>query len=220
MDTDERREILQEFKRKSWEDDLREKHRSGELCTWVSSFRNDAPCYLGDSYPYHGSYNAGLKLVFEDRTTWLLRFPMPGPTHDSYTDEKVAMEVAAIRLIRENSTIPVPTIHAWGIAAENPLCLGPFIIMDFIQDGVSLNKLLRDPESGTRLLRNDLSDGEMEILYRQVANFLLQLFKLDFDYIGNLASPHPELRFPERPLTWKAHEILQNGGVNTFGMPI
>lgn len=44
------------------------------------------------------------------------------------------MEVAVINLIRRETTIPVPKIVAWGVAAQNPLGLGPFIIMEFIQD--------------------------------------------------------------------------------------
>jgi hypothetical protein len=127
------------------------------------------------------------------------------------------MEVAVINLIRDKSTIPVPNIQAWGVAAENPLGLGPFILMELIQEGVSLHDLLKDVNSGTRLLRDDLSDQEIETIYRQFANFLLRLFKLDFDYMGNLHSPHPELRFPSQPLTWKVHDILQTGGVDTFG---
>ena len=73
---------------------------------------------------------------------------------------------------------------------------------------MSLNDLFKDLNSGTRLLREDLSDDEMETIYKQFANLLLQLFRLDFDHIGSLDSPSPELRFPIRPLTWKAHDIL------------
>lgn len=35
----------------------------------------------------------------------------------------------------------------------------------------------------------DLSDDEIETIYRQFANFLLQLFKLEFECISNLDSP-------------------------------
>jgi len=133
------------------------------------------------------------------------------------TKTRVAMEVAAINLIRNKSTIPVPKVHAWGVAADNPLELGPFIIMESIQDGVSLNRLLRADANGMRLLQNDIRDEEMEIIYRQIANFMLQLFKLDFDHIENLDSPNPQLQFPRRPLTWKAHDILQTGGVDVLG---
>jgi aminoglycoside phosphotransferase (APT) family kinase protein len=130
------------------------------------------------------------------------------------------MEVAAINLIRRETTIPVPKIEAWGMAAKNPLNMGPFIIIEFIEGAISLNDLLTPTSGSTRLLRDDLTDDEMEIIYRQFANFLLQLFKIDFDHIGNLFSPASELRFPARPLTWKAYDILQTGGVDTFSRPL
>lgn len=214
MDTDDRLEPVQKFRFELWWDRVCESHRRGQLCPWVSDFHpQHLPCQLANPDPYNGSYNVGLKFTFEDSSAWLLRFPMAGRTHD---DEKVAMEVAAISLIRNNSTIPVPKVHAWGVAAENRLGLGPFIIMEFIEGGVGLNKLLRH-SAETRLLKKDLSDKEVEKIYRQMANFMLQLFKLNFDHIGNLDSPNPDLHFPERPLTWKAHDILQTGGVDTFG---
>ncbi|KAF1361312.1 hypothetical protein EJ07DRAFT_164389 [Lizonia empirigonia] len=169
---------------------------------------------------YYGAFNAGLKMVFPNGTAWMVRFPRVGKVHDCYADEKVAMEVKALSLIREGTTIPVPKVHAWGFAAGNPLGLGPFIIMDFV-DGVSLNDLLKDPnaERSTRLMREDIDDKDVEFIYRQCANSLLQLFKLDFDQIGSLPSPRAEAESPlsMRPLTFKAHSILQSGGVNTFG---
>jgi hypothetical protein len=221
METDERIELEQEARGVLWEDRVNASFKSGRLCTWVSSFHHlHLPCQLASQEPYYGSYNTGLKFTFQDGTAWLVRFPRVGYVHDSCMDEKVAMEVAVINLIREKSTIPVPKIFAWGIGAENTLELGPFIIMEFIQNGVSLNVLLKDANNGTRLLRDDLSDKEMETIYRQFANFMVQLFKLDFDYIGNLETPRVDLKFPSRPLTWKAHDILQTGGVDTFGTSI
>lgn len=219
MEADERIEQAQKARGKLWEARINEAHRSGRLYEWVSSFHpHRLPCRLAGPDLLYGSYNAGLKVIFDDGTIWLLRLPRVGKVHDGYADEKVAMEVAAINLIRKETTIPVPTIQAWGTSAQNPLALGPYIIMDFIQGGVCLNDLLKGSKGGTRLLREDLSDIEMETIYRQFAVFLLQLFKLNFDHIGSLDPPTPELSFPIRPLTWKAHDILQTGGVDTFGM--
>lgn len=151
----------------------------------------------------------------------MVRFPRVGMVSDDYLNEKVAMEVTALRLIYERTTIPVPKVQAWGYDSSNTLGLGPFIIMDFI-DGISLSDLLQDPnaERPTRVMREDISDSDIEVIYRQMANFLLQLFKLDFDRIGNLPSPQVEAEnpTPPRPLTLKAHSILQNGGVEPFGM--
>lgn len=128
------------------------------------------------------------------------------------------MEVEVMSLIREKTTIPVPQIKAWGLAASNPLGLGPFIIMDFIE-GVSLNRLLKDhdAEADTRLIKEDINDDDIEFIYRQFANFLLQLFKLNFDRIGSLPSPKTQFPVSIRPMTFKVHDIMQTGGVNTFG---
>jgi hypothetical protein len=90
--------------------------------------------------------------------------------------------------------------------------------MEYIQDGVTLNDLFKDVNSGTRLLRENLSDGEIETVYRQFANFMLQLFQLDLNHIGSLEPPTPKIQIPIRPLTWKTHDILQTG-VYTFDTP-
>jgi hypothetical protein len=221
METDERLELVHKVQGRLWEARLNDAHRDGRLCSWASTLHPDRlHCRLADNNLCYGSYNAGVKLVFDDCTTWLVRFPRVGRVHDSYADEKVAMEVAVIKLIRQETTVPVPRIHAWGPSIQNPLGLGPFIVMEFIQDGVSLNDLLKDVDGGTRLLREDLTDYEMEEIYRQFASILLQIFSLDFDRIGSLEPPMPELHFPTRPLTWKGHDILQTGGVDTLGMSL
>ncbi|KAL2867736.1 aminoglycoside phosphotransferase family protein [Aspergillus lucknowensis] len=221
MDTNALVDLVHEVQGQLWVDKINQTHRDGGLCKWVSTFHPDKlPCQLHGTF-YHGAFNAGMKMVFSDNTAWMVRFPRTGKVSNEYADEKVAMEVAALGLIHNRTTIPVPIVHAWGPATSNPLGLGPFIMMDFI-DGVSLSDLLQDPnaERPSRVIRDDISHSDIERIYQQLANFLLQLFKLDFDQIGSLPYPHPELRRsspPRRPLTFKAHTILQNGGVDTFG---
>lgn len=73
--------------------------------------------------------------------------------------------------------------------------------MEYIHDSMSLHDLLKDPNNGTRLLTEELDDKEVEIIYRQMANFMLQLFKIDFDHIGSIHPLDPKLRYPVRPLT-------------------
>ncbi|KAF2459438.1 hypothetical protein BDY21DRAFT_338253 [Lineolata rhizophorae] len=203
-----------------WVDKLNKAHERGQLCPWVSTFHpKRLACRLEGTF-YHGSFNAGVKMAFSDGTAWMVRFPRVGKVHNEYAEEKVAMDVRAISLIRERTTIPVPEIQAWGYSADNLLGLGPFIMMDFV-NGVCLNDLLPDPNEAepTRLLREDISDGDIEVIYRQFANFLLQLFSLDFDSIGSLPSleAKAESPIPKRPLTYRAHDILHNGGVDVFG---
>ncbi|ESZ95861.1 phosphotransferase enzyme family protein [Sclerotinia borealis F-4128] len=218
METNGLVDIVHEIQGELWVDKINETHRLGRLCPWVSTFHpNKLPCRLEGTF-HHGSFNAGMKMVFSDSTAWMVRFPRVGNVCDDYSDEKVAIEVTTLNLIYNKTTIPVPKVQAWGSAASNLLGLGPFIIMDFI-NGISLSELLQDPNAElTRLMKEDISDSDIEIIYRQMANYLLQLFQLDFDQIGSLPSPKPGAAPTlTRPLTFKAHSILQNGGVNTFG---
>ncbi|RLL97665.1 hypothetical protein CFD26_105433 [Aspergillus turcosus] len=220
MDTNTLIDLVHEVQGQLWVGKVNETHRTGHLCQWVSTFHPDKlPCQLDGTF-HHGAFNAGIKMVFSDGTAWMVRFPRVGRVSDDYTDEKVAMEVTALSLIRNRTTIPVPRVQAWGPAASNPLGLGPFIIMDFV-NGVSLSDLLQDPnaERPSRVMREDISDYDLKVIYRQMANLLLQLFKLNFDRIGSLPSPQTEVKSPTppRPLTFKAHSILQNRGVDTFG---
>ncbi|KAJ9256316.1 hypothetical protein DTO195F2_5892 [Paecilomyces variotii] len=220
METNELIDLAHEMQGQLWVNKVNEAQRTGRLCQWVSTFHpNRLPCQLDGTF-HHGAFNAGMKMVFSDNTAWMVRFPRVGRVCDRYADEKVAMEVAALDLIRNRTTIPVPRVQAWGRAASNPLGLGPFVMMDFV-DGVNLSDLLQDPnaERPSRVIKENISDSDIEIIYRQLANFLLQLFKLDFDYIGSLPLPQAEFQTPTppRPLTFKAHSILQNGGIDTFG---
>lgn len=221
MDTNALLDLVHEAQSQLWIDKINETHRAGHLCQWVSTFHPDKlPCHLDGTF-HHGAFNAGLKMVFADSTAWMVRFPRVGMVSDDHADEKVAMEVAALGIIGNRTTIPVPKVRAWGLAASNSLGLGPFIMMDFFE-GVSLSDILRDPtaELSTRVMKEDISDSDVETIYRQMANFLLQLFKLDFDEIGSLPWPGDDTAnlTQRRPLTFKVHSILQNGGVDTFGM--
>lgn len=189
-----------------------------QLLEWVSTIHpQKLACQIEGNF-FHGSYNLGQKVTFSDGTKWLIRFPLFGHVSPRYMDEKVAMEVEAMKFISEKTAIPIPEIKHWGPAAENPLGLGPFIIMDFIE-GISLDGLLSNPDAKQhfRLIREDVSDDTIEVLYRQFANILLQLFQLDFNRIGSLPMLKTGFHVPIRPLTFKVHDIQQTGGANTFG---
>ncbi|KAJ5116935.1 hypothetical protein N7456_001283 [Penicillium angulare] len=203
-----------------WVESALEAYKKGDLCAWVSTFHpRKLECRSKGLFIY-GSFNMALKVIFRDGTAWMVRFPRGGIVHKAYADEKVAMEVIALRLLRSKTTIPVPKVKAWGDAASNPLGLGPFIMMEFIE-GVDLIKIIRAPNS-ERLaapMREDLSMDHIETLYKQMADFLLQIFEMDFDRIGSLQSTSSDFQreVPVRPLTLKTHSIMQDGDVNTFG---
>ncbi|KAJ0415189.1 hypothetical protein BJY00DRAFT_327199 [Aspergillus carlsbadensis] len=151
----------------------------GRICSWASAFHpGKLPCRRNGGF-------------------------LNGSISPEYANEKVAMEVEALFLIREKTSIPVPKIYAWG----------PFILMDFI-NGVCLTDVFGGGDS--RLLKEEISETDIKYVYRQMAHFMLQLFKIDFDHIGSLPTQKTGFAAPSRPLTWKGHEILRVGGVNAF----
>lgn len=214
MDYNQGLDFSHQTQEEIWVDEINRFRMNGGLCEWVASFHPDEiPCRLDGGF-LNGSYNVGPKFIFDDGTAWLLRFPRVKSVSPNYADEKVAMEVEALSLIRERTSVPVPEIRAWGLADANPLGLGPFILMEFI-DGVCLNDLFTG--GGSRLLKKEISDSDLGIVYRQIANFMLQIFEINFQRIGSLPTTRTGYSTPARPLTWKVQEILQTGGVNTFG---
>jgi len=214
LDVDHRLDLVQEIQKDLWLDRVNAARQDGRMVAWASTLCG-LPCRL-DNGGLNGSYNLCQKVISSDNTTWMLRLNRVGAVHPEYADEKVAVEVEMLTLLRERTTIPVPAIHTWGLAADNPLGLGPFMLMEFVE-GVCAKDFLRDTTTDTRLLREDISDGDIEYLFRQFVGFQLQLFELDFDRIGSLPTPRTGFPAPTRPLTWKAHSILHNGGVDTFG---
>ncbi|KAH8706082.1 hypothetical protein GQ44DRAFT_819114 [Phaeosphaeriaceae sp. PMI808] len=190
MYTEKRLDIIHERERIAWLGNVRDARVSGSLSKW--------------------------KAIFGDGTAWMVRFSIVGNVCDELADEKVAMEVQVLNLIRQHTNIPVPRVKAWGRAVDNTLGLGPFIIMDLIE-GVSVSTLFRASKN-ERLLKEDINDHNIESIYKQYARILMQLFKLDFERIGSFPSPVTRFQAPIRPLTFKVHDILQTGGVNTFGL--
>ena len=85
----------------------------------------------------------------------------------------------------ERQLFRIPVLIANGM--EDDLGLGPFVITEFIE-GRTLDKLwkenLKEPRSG---LRSDIDEKVQEIVYRQVANILLELAEHKFDRIGSLS---------------------------------
>jgi hypothetical protein len=60
---------------------------------------------------YHSAFNAGIKMVFTDSTAWMVRFSRFGIVCEDYIDKKVTIEVSALNLIRNITTIPVLTVR-------------------------------------------------------------------------------------------------------------
>jgi hypothetical protein len=72
-------------------------------------------------------------------------------------------------------------------------------MVDFVE-GFGLDGILQMPNA--RLMRPDVNEEVIKVIFRQTLDFLLRLHKLDFPYIGSLAlkSGIGEPTIPSQPL--------------------
>jgi aminoglycoside phosphotransferase (APT) family kinase protein len=194
-----------------------------EIVAFVSSRRPGCPEGEFDGY-LRGSFNFCVSVRFNDGgPKAIIRFPKPGHTLTARREEKVKSEIQVLQYLRENTNIPVPHVTSWGLTGESPANLGPFIIMDHV-DGTSLSTLLGKPiqsEDDNVILRDDIDDAKLDYVYEQLAEFMLELSRLDFDAIGAIAK-NPDTNewlVTERPFTYNMNEMavnVSNYPVDTF----
>jgi aminoglycoside phosphotransferase (APT) family kinase protein len=113
-----------------------------EIATFVATRRQRGDPERIVNY-YKGSFNICIHIKFRDEgPDAIIRFPKEGLT--SFRDEKVKNEVYVIEFLRQKTTIPLPRILSWGLTADSPQQLGPFIIMDYVE-GTLLSDILKKP---------------------------------------------------------------------------
>lgn len=186
---------------------------------FIVKHRRGVPVELCD--PRAGYYNLIFRMKFEDGGSAIIRFPKPGTV--MFPEEKVRNEVAAIRYIQEHTSIPVPFILHWGTREESPLGLGPFIIMEYIEHKMNLSKALNMPELGVQdrpRLDPNIDDKNLETLYEQFADILLQLHRISFPRIGSLEQLDDfTYEVTRRPLSLHMNELVRVGTLPRSKLP-
>ncbi|KAF1952641.1 putative altered inheritance of mitochondria protein 9, mitochondrial [Byssothecium circinans] len=194
-----------------------------EIVAFVSSRRPGCPEGEFDGYG-RGSFNFCISVRFDDGgPNAIIRFPKPGHTLTTRREEKVKNEIQVLEYLREHTNLPVPCVTSWGLTNESPRELGPFIIMDRI-DGTSLTTLLKQPvqsEEEEVIMREDIDDAKLDYVYEQMAEFMIELSRLDFDAIGAIAKDADTNRWlaTEKPFTYNMNEMavsVSNYPVDTF----
>lgn len=89
-----------------------------------------------------GAFNISLQMVYENSSA-VIRFPVPGAT--MFPEEKVRNEVAIMRYIHDQTSIPTPFVLHWGTKKESPLELAPFIMMEYVNHSTNMYDVLNTP---------------------------------------------------------------------------
>lgn len=158
-----------------------------------------------------GSFNFSFRVSFSDGQDVIIRFPKPG--HTTFREEKVTNEVRVMEYLRQNTTIPIPRVHSWGLTKESPHQFGPFIIMDFVQ-GTLLSTILKQADRPDMVLDPNIDNALLDKVYHQIAGYILQLSQLAFSQIGAISKDHSSdtWRVAARPLTYNMNELATVAG--------
>ncbi|KAJ5561296.1 hypothetical protein N7461_000057 [Penicillium sp. DV-2018c] len=131
-----------------------------------------------------GSFNITLKMKYTYRATDI-RFPQPGAI--LFPEEKVKNEVAVMRYISDQTSIPVPFVLHSGPREESPLNLGPFILMSHIEHETTMYDALNFPDCPKELSRtefpkigslNQVDDFSWEVASRPLSLNMNELVRL------------------------------------------
>ncbi|CAI7629991.1 unnamed protein product [Penicillium glandicola] len=128
--------------------------------------------------------------------------------------EKLRHEVAIMRYIHDNTSIPVQIIHHWGRQKDSPFELGPFIIMDSIEHDTSC------PGEERGRLDPNIEEDTLQALYEELASILLQLSKPSFSGIGS-CSRVDDLTWEVagRPLSLNSNELIRLSSLPQSKLP-
>ncbi|KAI4683690.1 uncharacterized protein J4E88_004867 [Alternaria novae-zelandiae] len=147
-----------------------------------------------------GSYNVNLVIRFGEEDIVIVRFSKRGITAAKFLEEKVKNEVRFLEYLAEKTVIPVPRIRDWGTAKESPSQLSPYIIMDYIE-GTELSELLQQ-------LQDEHKEAEVDLVYEQIAEYMLQISRLHFSAIGPInKETSGAWTVTDRPLTTNMNNL-------------
>ncbi|KAM0796936.1 kinase-like domain-containing protein, partial [Usnea florida] len=128
-----------------------------------------------------GSYNAVFTILFDDGTLWVLKVPAHGHAQcwDAPAAEALTSEAYTMRLIRRETTLPIPEVLAFDASLENELGC-PFILMELIY-GKSLAEVWFDQEI-SQAKREQIRIRSLQ----GIAEAMAQLNSLTFSQGGSL----------------------------------
>jgi aminoglycoside phosphotransferase (APT) family kinase protein len=168
-----------------------------------------------------GAYNISFKMEYKNASTAVIRFPQPGAT--MFPEEKTRNEVATLRYIYDQTSIPVPFVHHWATRKDSPLELGPVIIMDYCEHDKCMYDALNIPECPKQepgTLDPNISEAKLEALYSEAASILLQLSRPSFPRIGSLDQVEDfTWEVTKRPLSMPMNSLIRLGALPQSKLP-
>ncbi|OJJ66070.1 hypothetical protein ASPBRDRAFT_138801 [Aspergillus brasiliensis CBS 101740] len=141
------------------------------------------------------------------------RFAQPGTV--LFPEEKTKNEVAVMRYIADQTSIPVPFVIHSGSRKQSPLHLSPFILMSHIEHTTSMYDALNIPGCPVDvrgILDPNIDEDLLKAFYVELAKTLLELSRPKFPLIGSLVQVDDfTWEVVTRPLSMNMNELVRLG---------
>ncbi|RAL14168.1 uncharacterized protein BO97DRAFT_433271 [Aspergillus homomorphus CBS 101889] len=166
---------------------LAAKHRPGKIqaaCLWRG-----------------GAFNICYRVRYEDGQHVIIRFAALERT--ILRREKVQNEVAVMKYLHANTSIPVPEVLGSGICWAGPYIVIPLVVGELLSD------LLKDHSvDGRPVLDPNISDRSLKRAYHEMEKISLESSRLKLDAIGALKEEEGTSVASKRPLTFNMNELM------------
>lgn len=168
---------------KAWKDALFDEKVLREIGRFIIKHRGGPAEELFN--PQKGSFNLMFRMKFMDGGSVIIRFPIPGVS--VFPEEKVKREVSVMRFIERHTSIRVPHVLHYGMTDQSPAGLGPFIVMEYIENDSDLVDALNTPglqDDERCILDPNIDEDRLRSVYSDMSDILLQLARKSFEEIG------------------------------------
>ncbi|POR35768.1 Uncharacterized protein TPAR_04047 [Tolypocladium paradoxum] len=173
--------------------------------------------------PRRGAFNVLYRVVFAAGPGSIIRFPIPA--YFQYAEEKLRAEVAVMRYISDHTSIPIPPVIRSGTKDESPGGLGPFLIMEWVDNECDMADVLNTPgleDNKAPVLDPNIDEHKLLFMYSQMADILLQISRCEFAAIGSLGiadeNGHPP-KVTTRPLSLNVSQLANFSRVPHYELP-
>ena len=123
MDVDEIIRAEQTKIQWAWYETLTSRKISDGVYALASVFNHGRPCHRGfdesGAWIRKGGYNISFWVEFDDGTKWVVRFPMVGAIAPELVDEKLKTEVATMKFLSAETSIPIPRLISYGLTGNS-----------------------------------------------------------------------------------------------------
>ncbi|RDW67429.1 uncharacterized protein DSM5745_09295 [Aspergillus mulundensis] len=173
--------------------------------------------------PQGGAFNVSFRMKFQIGSSVMIRLTKPGST--MFPEEKTRYEVAAMRYVQDQTSIPVPLVLHFGSKDQGPPVQGSgaFMLMEYVEHALTMNEALITPSlkiEDRPILDPSIDEDKLERLYGEMADVLLQLSRVTLPQIGSLTQVDDfTWDSSSRPLTFAMNQLVSLGTLPRSKLP-